>query len=87
MTDLHYKMVVVVVPCRTDIVIDDTDMVLLSTTNWWLWMVAPCRTDIVIDLNYDMVLVVAIPCKIDIEHGAWYQLQDRGPTKWKKELE
>ncbi len=37
MTDLHYKMVVVVVPCKTDIVIDDTDMVLLSTRNWWLW--------------------------------------------------
>ncbi len=37
MTDLHYKMVVVVAPYRTDIVIDDTDMVLLSAINWWWW--------------------------------------------------
>ena len=33
-------------------------------------MVAPCKTDM-IDLNYDMVLLVAIPCKIDIGHDAW----------------
>ncbi len=48
-------------------------------------VVAPRRRDIVIDLNYEMVL--AIPFKIDIEHGAWSQLHKRGPTKWKKELE
>ena len=51
-----------------------------------LVVVAPCTTDIVIDLNNEMVLV-AIPCKINIGHGAWFQLQDEGPTKRTKDLE
>ncbi len=39
---------------------------------------APRRTDIVIDLIYEML--VAIPCKIDIGHGAWLVLTTRWRT-------
>ncbi len=65
-------MVLVVAPCKTDMVI--------LTTRWWslpvrwhsgglnykmVLVVAPCRTDIVTDRHYKMVVVMA-PYRTDI---------------------